>query len=129
MTSIQPARSSPDTVIRWVARLSSLAINGVFLFILFLAVTNEDKPQGAAIPVLVLLALTMVSCFIAWRQERAGGIAVLVSAMCLGVAADFASRTYGAPHLLAPILYAAPFLLVGALFLVAARAQRNSSLG
>jgi CHASE2 domain-containing sensor protein len=102
----------------------------VFLFILFLAVTNEDKPQGAAIPVLVLLALTMVSCFIAWRQERAGGIAVLVSAMCLGVAAYFASRTYGvAPHLLVPILYAAPFLLVGALFLVAARAQRNSSLG
>lgn len=126
MNDIQPATINWDTVIRWIARLSSLAINSVFLFILFLAVTNEDKPQGAAIPVLVLLVVTMVSCFAAWRWERAGGIAVLVSTGCLGVAAYSASRTYGlGPHFLAPLLYAVPYLLVGTLFLLAARGQRS----
>lgn len=125
MNDVQPGMGNWGTVIRWIARLSSLAINGVFLLILFLAVTNEDKPQGAAVPVLVLLVVTMVSCFAAWRWERVGGIAVLFSAVCLGVAAYSASRTYGAgPQSLTPLVYAAPFLLVGALFLLAAR-QRS----
>jgi zinc transporter ZupT len=124
MNEVQPATSNWDTVIRWIARLSSLAINSVFLLILFLALTNEDKPQGAAIPVLVLLALTMGSCFAAWRWERAGGIAVLVGAVCLGGATYTASRTYGAgPRFLAPLLYAVPYLLVGTLFLWATRGR------
>ena len=129
MNDVQSATSNWDTVIRWIARLSSLVINSVFLLILVLALTNEDKPQGAAIPVLVLLVVTMVSCLAAWRWERVSGIAVLVSAGCLGVAAYSASRTYGAgPHFLIPLLYAAPFLLVGALFLLAARGQRSLGL-
>ena len=114
MNDIRPAPSNRNTVIRWIARLASLAINSVFLLVLFLALTNEDKPQGAAIPVLVLLALTMVSCLAAWRWERAGAIAVLVGAVCLGVATYSASRTYGAGlAFLAPLLYAVPYLLVG----------------
>jgi asparagine N-glycosylation enzyme membrane subunit Stt3 len=126
MNDVKPATSNWDTVIRWIARLSSLAINSVFLLILVLAVTNEDKPQGAAIRVLLLLVLTMVSCLAAWRWERAGGIAVLLSAVCLGVAVYAASRTYGVgPHFLAPLLYAVPYLLVGTLFLLAARGQRS----
>jgi len=128
MNEVQPATSNWDTVIRWIARLSSLAINSVFLLILFLALTHEDKPQGAAIPVLVLLALTMGSCFAAWRWERAGGIAVLVGAGCLGVATYAASRSYGGgPHFLTTLVYTAPYLLVGALFLLAARGQRSLS--
>lgn len=127
MNDVRSATSNGDTVIRWMARLSSLAINSVFLLILFLALTNEDKPQGAAIPVLVLLALTMGSCLAAWRWERPGGIAVLVGAVCLGVAAYAASRTYAAgSHFLAPLLYAVPYLLVGTLFLAAGRGQRGS---
>jgi hypothetical protein len=126
MNDVQPATSNWDTVIRWIARLSSLAINSVFLLILVLAVTNEDKPQGAAIRALVMLVLTMVICFAAWRWERAGGIAVLISAICLGVAVYSASRTYGVgPRLLFPLLYAAPFLLVGSLFLLAAKGQSS----
>jgi hypothetical protein len=126
MNHFQPTTGNCDTVIRWIARLSSLAINSVFLLIMVLALTNEDKPHGAAIPVLVLLALTMVSCLVAWRWERAGGIAVLVSAVCLGVAAYSASRTYVlGPHFLAPLLYAVPYLLAGTLFLLAARGQRS----
>ena len=126
MNDVQSATSNWNTVIRWIARLSSLAINSVFLFILVLAVTNEDKPQGLAIPVLLLLVLAMVSCLAAWRWERAGGIAVLVSAVCLGVLVYSSSRTYGAAlRFLAPLLYAVPYLLVGTLFLWAARGQRS----
>jgi len=127
MNDLQPATVNRNTVFYWIARLSSLVINSVFLLILFLALSNEDKPQGAAIPVLVLLALTMILCLAAWRWGQAGGIAVLVGAVCLGVAAYTASRTYGVgPNFLIPLLYAAPFLLVGTLFLLAARGQRSS---
>ncbi len=128
MKDVQPAMSHWSMVIRWIARLSSLAINSVFLLILVLALTTEDKPQGviAAIPVFVSLALTMVSCFAAWRWERAGGIAVLVGAICLGVAAYSALRTYGVdPHFVVPLVYAVPFLFVGALFLWAAWGQNG----
>jgi hypothetical protein len=128
MNDVQPAKSNWDTVLRWIARLSSLAINSVFLLILILAVTNEDKPHGAAIPVLVLLALTMGICFAAWRWERAGGIAVLIGAVCLGVAAYSSSRTYGVgPHFLIPLVYAAPFALIGTLFLLAARQEAKGA--
>jgi hypothetical protein len=127
MNDVQPATNNRNTVLQWIARLSSLVIDSVFLLILFLALSNEDKPQGAAIPVLVLLALTMVICLAAWRWERAGGIAVVVGAVCLGVAAYTASRTYGVgPHFLILLLYAAPFLLVGTLFMLAARGQKSS---
>lgn len=127
MNGVQPATGNWDTVIRWMARLLSLVINSVFLLILFLALTNEDKPQGAAVPVLVLLVLTMVSCFVAWKWERAGGIAVLAGAVCLGVAAYAASRTWGVDlHFLVPLIYATPFLLVGTLFLLAARGQTSA---
>jgi hypothetical protein len=36
MNDVQPAKSNWDTVLRWIARLSSLAINSVFLLILIL---------------------------------------------------------------------------------------------
>lgn len=124
MNDIQHATGNWDTAIRWIARLSSLAVNSVFLLILILAVTNEDKPHGAAIPVLVWLALTMAICFAAWRWERAGGVVVLIGAVCLGVAAYASSRSYGVgPSLLIPLVYAAPFALVGTLFLLAARQE------
>ena len=127
MNDLQPATINRNTVFHWIARLSSLVIDSVFLLILFLALSNEDKPQGAAIPVLVLLALTMVICLAAWRWERAGGIAVLVGAICLGIAAYASSRTFGVgSYFPIPLLYAAPFLLVGTLFLLAARGQRSS---
>ena len=124
MNDVQHSTSNGRTAIRWIARLSSLAINLMFLLILFLARTNEDSPQGAAIPVLVLLALTMGSSLAAWTWERAGGTAVLISAFCLGAAAYSASRTYGAsPPFLIPLVYFVPFLFVGGLFLASARSK------
>ena len=59
MNNIRSVPTNRDIPLRWMTRLLSLVINSVFLLILCLAVTNEDKPQGPAITVLVLLGLTM----------------------------------------------------------------------
>lgn len=56
--------------LRWPARLYSILTGGLFLLILFLAVTNEDKPQGLAIPILILLICTILASFAAWRWEK-----------------------------------------------------------
>jgi hypothetical protein len=120
MNDIRPALGKGGVSMRWMARLLSIVISGVFLLIIFLAVTNEDKPQGAAIPVLVLLALTIVGCFSAWRWEKVGGVVVVIGALCQSVAAYLASLTFGLSSLsfLPSLIYGAPFLVVGVLFWV-----------
>ena len=104
--------------LRWMTRLLSLVINIVFLLILCLAVMNEDKPQGPAITVLVLLALTVAASFAAWRWERSGGALVVAGGVCLGAAAYSASLAFGLGSfaLLGTFTYGAPFVLVGILF-------------
>ena len=44
---------SRRALVDWAAQLASLVIESVFLLILCLAITNEDKPQGPAVVVLV----------------------------------------------------------------------------
>jgi hypothetical protein len=94
--------------------------NGAFLLVLCLAVTNEDKPQGPAITILVLLGLTMASSFAAWRWEKAGGAFVIVGALGTGVAAYSASLQLGLgwQSLLPALIYGTPFLVIGILFWV-----------
>ena len=54
-----PAQSGEGcTSICWLSRVLSIVVSGTFLIIPFLAITNEDKLQGAALPVLALLVLT-----------------------------------------------------------------------
>jgi hypothetical protein len=118
MNDIRHVLRSRDALLGWVARLSSLVIDSVFLLILCLAVMNEDKPQGPAITVLVLLALTMAASFAAWRWARSGGALVVAGGFCLGVAAYSASLAIGLGSfaLLGTFIYGAPFVLVGILF-------------
>jgi hypothetical protein len=118
MNEIRPVPRSRGTLLGWMARLSSLAISSVFVLILCLAVTNEDKPQGPAVPVLVLLALTVAASFVAWRWQRVGGTLVIAGSLVLGVAAYSASQAFGlgASGWLSAFLYGAPFALVGILF-------------
>ncbi|MGD9405221.1 MAG: hypothetical protein PVH95_08745, partial [Anaerolineae bacterium] len=110
--------ASKCDLLDWTARLSSLIVNCVFLLILVLAVTNEDKPQGPAVVVLVLLALTMLASFAAWRSRRIGGALVVAGGLCLGVAAYSASLSFGlrSSGLLSMFIYGAPFVLMGILF-------------
>ena len=118
MNWIRRVPTSKCDLLDWTARLSSLVINSVFLLILVLAITNEDKPQGPAVVVLVLLALTMLASFAAWRWKRAGGALVVAGGLCLGVAAYSASLSFGlrSSGLLSMFIYGAPFVLMGILF-------------
>ncbi len=95
MNDIRRALGTRGVSLRWMTRLLSIVISGVFLLIMLLAVTNEDKPQGAAILVLVLLGLTIVGCFVAWRWEQIGGGIVVNGALGLIAAAYSASLTFG----------------------------------
>mgnify|MGYP000906070662 FL=1 len=115
---IRPPFSKRDNATHWVIRLISAVISCAFLLILFLAVTNEDKPHGAAIPVLGLLVLTIVACFAAWRWETVGGVIVIIGALCLSVAAYFASLSFGLGSMsfLPSLIYGVPFLALGILF-------------
>ena len=120
MNNTQGILTSRGISLRWLTRLLSLVTNGAFLLILCLAVTNEDKPQGPAITILVLLGLTMASSFAAWRWEKAGGVIVIVGALGTGVAAHSASLQLGLgwQSLLPALIYGTPFLVIGILFLV-----------
>ena len=111
--------------LRWMARWLSSIVSGAFLLISMLAVFNEDKPAGAAIPLLALLALTIVGCGAAWRWEKAGGLAVISGALGLTVAAYAASLTYGPGSLsvLPALIYGSPFLVVGVLFWASGQRQ------
>jgi hypothetical protein len=104
--------------LHWMIRLLSLTINSMFLFILCLAVTNEDPPQGPAIAVLVLLGLTMAGSFAAWRWAKAGGAAVVAGALGTSVATYLASLEFGlGSHSFLPaFIYGTPFLVTGILF-------------
>jgi hypothetical protein len=114
------------TPLRWLVRLSSLAIDSAFLLILILAVTNEDKPQGPAIAVLALLALVIVASFAAWRSEKAGGALVVAGGFCLGVAAYGSQRALGlgSSGLVGAFLYGAPFVFVGIMFWISGERVR-----
>jgi hypothetical protein len=120
MNNTQRLPKEGSIPLRWMTRLLSLTINSAFLLILYLAVTNEDQPQGPAIAVLVLLGLTMAGSFAAWRWEKAGGTAVIAGALGTGAAAYSASMEFGlgSQSFLPALLYGAPFLVLGILFWV-----------
>jgi hypothetical protein len=118
MNDIQVPLSKNGISIRWITQLLSIIVSCSYLFIVFLAVANEDKPQGMAISVLVLLALTIAGCFVAWRWERIGGVVIVISALCLSVVVYSASLNFGLGSLsfLPSLIYGIPFLAVGILF-------------
>ncbi len=108
--------------LRWAARLYSILTGGLFLLILFLAVTNEDKPQGLAIPILILLICTILANFAAWRWEKVGGAIVACCALGLGMLSFASSLSLGlnAFSVVPALIYSVPFLIVGILFWVSA---------
>ena len=118
MSNIRHRRIHPELSLRLVARVLGLLTKSVYLLILCLALLNEDKPAGPAIPVLVLLGLTMAGSFVAWRWERAGGVVVIAGALGTGMAAYSASLHFGlGPSSLLPgLIYSVPFLVIGILF-------------
>jgi hypothetical protein len=129
MNDTQVPLSKNGISMRWTTRLLSIIVSCTFLFIMVLAITNEDKPQGMAIPALVLLILTIAGCFVAWRWERIGGIVVVISALCLSVVVYSASLSYGlgALSFLPSLIYGIPFLAVGILFSICGQRVKTVS--
>jgi hypothetical protein len=106
--------------VRLAARLTSLSTSAAFLFIIFLEVTNADELQPAALPVIVLLALTILAGWTAWRWERAGGGLMIAGALALSLATYTAATAFGfgAEAVLAPLIYGLPLLMTGVGFLL-----------
>lgn len=129
MSNLRRRRINQEIPLRPLTRLLALVINSVFLLILCLAVTNEDKPQEPAITVLVLLGLTMAASFVAWRWEKAGGAIVIIGALGTGVAAYSASLEFGlgSQSFLPGLIYGTPFLVKGILFWLCGHSARAGS--
>jgi hypothetical protein len=130
MNEIRRIPTSRCALVDWTARLSSLVINSVFLLVLCLAVTNEDKPKGPAVIVLLLLALTMAASFAAWHWRRVGGALVVAGGLCLGVATCSASLAFGlgSSGLLGTFIFGTPFVLVGILFWISGGRATDGSM-
>jgi hypothetical protein len=130
MNNTRGILSNRGISLRWVTRLLSLVINSVFLLILCLAITNEDRPQGLAIAILVLLILTMAGSLAAWRWERAGGVVVITGALGTGIAAYSASLKLelGSQSFLPALIYGIPFLVIGVSFWVCGHRAMTGSV-
>ena len=111
--------------LRNLARAASLIVNAYFAVILFLLASNEDKPQTAAVPVIYLLILTMMSVFVAWRWEKAGAIVMTVESVGLSIVAYISAQSAGLSNFifLAVGLYGFPFLILSGLFLISHTTQ------
>jgi xanthine/uracil/vitamin C permease (AzgA family) len=125
----RPSRDENGLTLHWMARGLSITTSGLFLLILGLAIANEDKPRGPAVPVLVLLGLTLMASVAAWRWERVGGLVVILLAGALAVAAYSASQAFalGSTTFLPALLYGGPFLAVGILFWLSGRIAASDS--
>lgn len=102
-----------------LTRLHSLVVNGAFLALLFLILTNEDKPQGPAQWVVLLMACAIGCNFAAWRWQKEGGIALFVTGLALITAAFYSSlffMGFNLLTLLVALLTGLPFLMAGFLF-------------
>jgi hypothetical protein len=118
MTAIRRRGNGWTTAMRWVARLLAMAAAG--LFVLFavecgptaLASLSWSSPQG--IPLLLALLVSLAGLLIAWRWELVGGAMAVGGAVAI-VALVCAGS--GWELLRCALVFAAPLLLAGALYL------------
>jgi hypothetical protein len=123
-TPISPGKRFPW--LRVLTRTVSMIVNAIFLFLFMAAIAIGDKPQPAALAVLFLMALALLGSVAAWRWEKVGGIFVMGTAVCLGVAAFISAHYFGvASHsYLYVLIYSLPFLLVGFMFWMCSKIAR-----
>ncbi|NIN63850.1 MAG: hypothetical protein GTO63_03875 [Anaerolineae bacterium] len=112
--------------IRYAARISGLQLGGIFLFVLVLALTNEDGVPAQALPKLFLLVVAILGVGMAWRWERVGGMMLIVSALALSLSVYQAYPILGPVGLLLAVLIYTPLpLIAGILFLLSSRGTRR----
>lgn len=112
--------------IRRAARVSGLQVGGIFLFVLMLALTNEDGVPAQALPKLFLLVVAILGVGMAWRWERVGGVMLIVSALALSLSVYQGYPILGPVGLLLAVLTYTPLpLIAGILFLLSSRGTRR----
>lgn len=114
---------------RWLTRGLGVVVEAFFGLIAVLALTGEDPPRPEAWPMLACLGVCLIAVLLAWRWPEAGGAFLVLGALSLAVAVACSSLVFGlGPLGLAlALIYPAPFLLVGALSLADARADREAA--
>jgi hypothetical protein len=108
----------------WITRVLSIVVVGIFSFFLFLAFTNEDKPEGMEFFVYIPLVVAILGCLLAWRWQKVGGVITVIAAVILSTISFLVTMEFGGyvGAALVALIYGLPFLLVGVLFLITIKA-------
>jgi hypothetical protein len=128
MTEIRKRSNGWTTVMRWVARL--LAVASVGLFVLFAiengpaTLTSLSWTNLQGMPLLLALLVALAGVVIAWRWELVGGVMALGSAAVIMalVCAGSGFELFGCA-----LLFTAPLLLAGALYLGCCWRKRSAT--
>lgn len=123
MSSVQRVR----TVLRW----SSLALNAFCLWSISAYVASGNL-YPTMTPFVVVFVLVTLACLAAWRWENAGGLAVIVLGVALGLASSYgigaAAAEYGRSmpaQTIAGLVWAVPYIIFGLIFRALAQHARN----
>ncbi|MGD8815339.1 MAG: hypothetical protein PVI78_12775 [Anaerolineales bacterium] len=122
-TSLPPARKCKR--IRWGARILGLIFVGLWLLISLMMVVVEGIGEGVEDRIMVVLILSSTIAFaVAWWYEGIGGMLLVIVGIAHSMFAFFsAGHNVG----LAMLISGGPFLLAGALFLIAWSCSRKTT--
>jgi hypothetical protein len=81
--------------LQWSARITGMLVCGVWLVILILWSTNSEDFTSTLNPLMLAIIITMGCILIAWRWELVGGIATIVGAVAVLIAAWYALSASG----------------------------------
>lgn len=109
--------TKPAPWLRWLARGIGLTASGFFLFA---AIVSGMSKYPMPPVMLIMLALSIAGILIALRRERAGGIMAIVASAGLGA---FVYSGAGHNRVVAALIYSAPFLIAGILFVICSRGR------
>jgi len=103
--------------IRRTARITGSIIGGVWLFVgIAHAIQESGPPERDGIIMAILMITSVIGVIVAWWREKIGGTILII----VGIAhCIFAYLVAGRNRGFAMLVSGVPFLVIGALFLVA----------
>lgn len=120
---------------RMVVRLASLLLS-LFFLLNIVQDTLSGKLHSMNLPFIVAFFPVTIACIAAWRWERQGGTAVILTGLLLGFAASFVIASAAAyqgiamPYqTLAGLTWALPYVIFGVLFRAIAQREAKRAYG
>lgn len=121
--------------IRMIVRLSSLVL-ALFFAVNVVRDVLAGNVHPLSLPFATALVAAFIACLAAWRWERAGGLAVVVCGLAVGLTASLTIAAAGAyvgrdltPQAVAGLVWALPFVLFGVAFRALAAADTRAAYG